>query len=476
LNTNDKRAHWRRANTSKHHNFDSFFFSNQVTDIIDFSASSILHLTSAQHIASITMPTKRYKSARAAAQYEKKKPEMLAEAPSSPTNAAVDVPPPEAPHSDPSFTPMTLAISDTSTPFLPSTPYTQPSSTATPHDSGTELLDPPPYQLPPPVTAVATPRIELTPKAAAFFAKWLPQFHAYVQAFPPNEDYEAFPAFCHRGIDLLIAFTRDVTKEHITKKTLPHDELLTPPGAPAQENIFTNPFFATDKIKNFLDINFERWRLFMYDREELEGRKWEEVGEKHQGDVKELLERVERLCEAGAWERTNRKVKELKREGRFGEKYVPVKKGGKEGEDVESGEEGGDEGEKKATVEKKSRRKKRKERLAVEDSEGEAAGDEGVMADIEVGDGEVGAQKGEDLKEAEMNGGDGDNARTHHEKVVDDTPSNAKDHKSVDNAVEAAQAEREAAVQQEAMRQHVREKRMQRLAIRGVQVDPEDSD
>ncbi|KJX99182.1 hypothetical protein TI39_contig369g00004 [Zymoseptoria brevis] len=314
------------------------------------------------------MPTKRYKSARAAAQFEKKKMPMEDEAspPHTSNGGALETGLSATIPKDPTpiANALALNLSDTTTPFLPQSP---PSALATPIDSGTELPnEPPTLQL----SAPAPTSFPLSEKNAAFFNKWLPRFHAYISTFPATNSLEPFPAFCHAGLDLLIAFTRDVTREHVARKGLPHDEMLTPPGAPVQETVFTNPFYAGDKVKNFLDVNFERWRLTRDEGEELQGVMWVDAGEEYRRDVEGLLERVEGLCEVGTWERVNRKVRELKREGRFGEKYRPkevVKEEeedgeGEGGDEVGSGEEGDSEGEKVvvAVPAKKGRGKKKK--------------------------------------------------------------------------------------------------------------------
>ncbi|EGP82601.1 unnamed protein product [Zymoseptoria tritici ST99CH_1A5] len=328
------------------------------------------------------MPTKRYKSARAAAQFDKKKKpnEDEASPPRTSNGGALDQVLSATIPKDPTpiATALALNLSDTTTPFLPQSP---PSNIATPIDSGTELPnEPPTLQL----SAPTPTSFPLSEKNAAFFNKWLPRFHAYISTFPTTNSLEPFPSFCHAGLDLLIAFTRDVTKEHIAKKGLPHDEMLTPPGAPVQETVFTNPFYAGDKVKNFLDVNFERWRLTRDEGEELQGVRWEDAGEEYRRDVEGLLERVEGLCEVGTWERVNRKVRELKREGRFGEKYRPkdvVKEEedleGEGGDEVGSGEEGDSEGEKVvvAVPAKKGRGQKKKSKVA----------EEGVVSEEPVG-------------------------------------------------------------------------------------------
>lgn len=116
-------------------------------------------------------------------------------------------------------------------------------------------------------------------------------------------------------MDLVLAFTRDVTASHISKKGLPFD--TSAPNASPWVVQFNNVFYPADKIRNFIDINVRRFEKFR-DGEEMEGRMWMNMDGRYQKAVDGLLEKMERFKMAGAWERESKRVNEMVKYGVFG--------------------------------------------------------------------------------------------------------------------------------------------------------------
>lgn len=146
-------------------------------------------------------------------------------------------------------------------------------------------------------------------------ARWLPKWHAYCSRFPHAEDFGEVAPYCSAGVDLLLAFTHDVTASHISKKGLPFD--TSPPTASPWEVRFNNVFYPADKIRNFIDINVRRFEKFR-DGENMEGRLWVDMDARYRKAVEGLLEKMERLRSLGSWEKESRRVNEMVRYGAFG--------------------------------------------------------------------------------------------------------------------------------------------------------------
>lgn len=141
-------------------------------------------------------------------------------------------------------------------------------------------------------------------------------------------------------MDLVLAFTHDVTGSHIAKKGLPYD--TSNPNAPPWEANYNNVFYPCDKIRNFIDINVLRFQKFVAG-EEMEGRFWVDMDREYKKPVEALLEKVARLQAAGMWEKESRRVNEMIKYGVFGKEKVEEGEhdGGIDGE--ENGEDADDE-------------------------------------------------------------------------------------------------------------------------------------
>lgn len=159
--------------------------------------------------------------------------------------------------------------------------------------------------------------------------KWLPKWHAYCVKFPQLDDFGGVAPYCSAGMDLILAFTHDVTASHISKKGLPFD--ISPPQASPWEVQFNNVFYPADKIRNFIDINIRRFENFR-DGEEMEGRMWVDMDLRYRQNVEALLEKVMKFRSMGAWEKESRRVNEMVKYGVFGKVEVEG-----EGEDGEEG-------------------------------------------------------------------------------------------------------------------------------------------
>jgi hypothetical protein len=177
-----------------------------------------------------------------------------------------------------------------------------------------------------PILTNTHPSQTLTPATLAFIAKWLPKWHAYCQAFPALSDFSAVAPYCNTGMDLVLAFTHDVTAQHISKKGLPFDK--SPSNALPHEVEFNNVFYPADKVRNFIDINIRRFELFK-EGEEMEGRMWVDMDARYKRNVDLLLEKVARFRSIGAWEKESRRVNEMIKYGVFGR----VEKDGEEADD-----------------------------------------------------------------------------------------------------------------------------------------------
>lgn len=159
--------------------------------------------------------------------------------------------------------------------------------------------------------------------------KWLPKWHAFCRNFPPAEDFNGVAPYCSVGMDLVLTFTHDVTASHISKKGLPFDS--SPPNAPPWEVEFNNVFYPADKIRNFVDINVRRFEKFMKG-EEMEGRMWVDMDFKYRKAVEDLLTKVEKFRNMGAWEKESRRVNEMMKYGVFGKVEIKVEVDGESGE------------------------------------------------------------------------------------------------------------------------------------------------
>lgn len=157
--------------------------------------------------------------------------------------------------------------------------------------------------------------------------RWLPKWRGYCVKFPQPDDFGGVAPYCSAGMDLILAFTHDVTASHISKKGLPFD--VSPPLASPWEVEFNNVFYPADKIRNFIDINVRRFEKFR-DGEEMEGRMWVDMDLKYQRNVQALLEKMEQFRSIGAWEKESRRVNEMVRYGVFGK----VESEGEDGKEV----------------------------------------------------------------------------------------------------------------------------------------------